>query len=645
LNDFSKKLSYESIAQLLSQKLIPLALVFLVLWELFSLSLTLEPYSYDLLMRMTAKPATESPVVLVLIDDESVRRLEGRFGPLFWRQNVYLEIFQKIQEHKPAVMVFDSDVHDINRINNKAFLLFPSLVSGWRLEGLQKDSYNTYQWLYTLKSGIVDNDTNESDGTVRRQQRFIRTPAGMFPSLSVATAIEYLRVKRGEGRNVSQVSNVQPPSLLNNKEPLANAQSKWDNSFPEGLVQKKEFLIRWYQTHPFGEENYLISHPAIPLWKLFEPNQIPPGFFNNKIVMLGTASNIFRDHRKTSVGRRHLQVDIHATAIDNILQSETLSAAPDWQQYLIILGFFILVFMIRVRFRSFAKTMITILGIMAGYFYIALTQFAEHGWVLHVITPEAFMLTGLFLGTSYRQMADNQQVKAMELTVSQLVSQSVFTEIQRTGYSLEPGGQHLDITSVFIDIRNFSHLAESMAPEEVTQLLNEFYTIVEKITFHHRGTVDKFMGDGILLIFGAPIPCEDHADLAFMAAQEILEATHELTQRWWAHSQIWVETGISLSSGPAFVGFLGPIHKLEYTAIGDTVNLCVGLQAENKRFQTRMILSEFTVARLSYAQNLIPLDQIRVKGREGSVNIYAYKDPHQMPSAMMEQMSHKGRFE
>lgn len=622
--------------QFLWTRILPVFLAVLALFGLYWFSKSLEPASYDLLMRITAKPAQESPVVMVLMDDESIKRLEGRFGPLLWRPRAYQEIFQQIESHEPAVIVFDTDTHDVKRIMDKTLQPFPNLVSGWDLAGLKSVPMEDYPWLFSLKAGVVNNDGDESDGVIRASKRFIKTPAGVFPSLSVATAIEYLRVKRGEKhhRFQGQVSPYQqfvPPETEGDS--AANASgSMWENSFPEGLLQRKDFMIRWYQTYHSRDGQYLQSHPSIPLWMVFEPDQMPKDFLKGKIVMLGTSSGLYRDHRKSSMGRRHLYADVHATAIDNILFSETLQPAPPWQQFLIMLGFSLFVCLLRIRIRSLNLTVICTAALMLVYLLIAFDQFSQNGWVLDVVTPEIFMMVGLFLGTIFRNMLDDQHVRAMECTVSQLVSQSVFQEIQRSGYALTPGGQKMEITSLFVDIRNFSALAENMPPAGVTELLNEFYTVVEKITFYHRGTVDKFMGDGILIMFGAPIPTNNHADIAYSAAKDILHATEELSRRWWETTGIWVEMGISLTSGPAFVGFLGPIYKLEYTAIGDTVNLCVRLQNENKRFKTRIILSEFTVQRLSSSvHELLELDRVKVRGREAPLRVYTMREKMATP--------------
>lgn len=614
-------------------RLLPVLVILVVFLGLYTLAKSLEPVAYGVFMKMTAKPATESPVVLVLIDDESVSRLESRFGPLFWRANAYNEIFQKLQVYNPAVMVFDADVVNDQRIGGSFLQAFPLLISGWDLNQETLSRTDT-PWIYSLKAGVVNLDLDE-DGVVRRVKRFFRTPQAVFPALSTATAIEYLRVTRGEKGLAAQAS------LRNRPIPTRNtAEHMWEKSFPEGLLQRKDFMIRWYQLLPEGDpavdKGARQSHPSIPLWQLFEDpshlkisnSSLDPAFLRDKIVILGTSSTAFKDYQKSPLAEHHLGADIHATATDNILFSQTLEKAPSLQQFFIMLGFFFFTCILWVKFRNFTLKTLATVSLMMLYLYIAYEQFAQNGWVLDVVTPEMSVLMGVMVGSVLRIREDDHQVRAMEYTLSQLVSQSVFKEIERTGYKLEPGGQRMEITSLFVDMRNFSSLAENMTPMAVTDMLNEFYTVVEKIVYMYGGTVDKFMGDGILIMFGVPIPSETHADAAFDAAREILRATETLSLRWWEETQIWLEIGVSLNSGPAFVGFLGPIYKLEYTAIGDTVNLCVRLQAETKRFKTRIIVSEYTVRRLTSPRHdlLRQLDQVTVRGRETALMVYTLNE-------------------
>jgi len=244
-----------------------------------------------------------------------------------------------------------------------------------------------------------------------------------------------------------------------------------------------------------------------------------------------------------------------------------------------------------------------------------------------------FMMIALLAAGTYSLSKKEQQLAALERNLAQLVDPEVFQEIRRLSHTLHPSGQRREITSMFVDMRNFMSLAEQFPLQHLTDMLNEFYTEIGAIVSIYRGTVDKFMGDGVLIIFGAPATQENHCLLAYRAALDILTSTHQLCQRWRNNWDIDTEIGITLNSGPAFVGFLGPADKLQYTGVGDTVNTCVRLQEQIKQFGTRLIFSESTLRGLFKNidtqighelmwSDVVALGEISVRGRTGCLEVF-----------------------
>lgn len=247
-------------------------------------------------------------------------------------------------------------------------------------------------------------------------------------------------------------------------------------------------------------------------------------------------------------------------------------------------------------------------------------------------TPELFVGVAFLAGSTFRIFFKEQALAAMEKNMAQLVDPEVFQEIRRRCHVLKPGGQNQEITSMFVDIRHFTALAEWLQPEEVTDLLNTFYSAIVAVVFRYQGTIDKFMGDGILIIFGAPLQNEGHRALALRAAMDILEVTANLSAHWKMTQGIDADIGVTLNSGPAFVGFLGPAHKLEYTAVGDTVNICVRLQEHMQLFQTRLLMSAETLMDAKETlkdvlprETHLPLGKVVVRGRESAIEVYTLR--------------------
>jgi class 3 adenylate cyclase len=217
----------------------------------------------------------------------------------------------------------------------------------------------------------------------------------------------------------------------------------------------------------------------------------------------------------------------------------------------------------------------------------------------------------------------------MESNLAQLVSPTVLKEIVRRKEKLEAGGRRIIITSMFVDIRDFTKISEGLAPSEVTDMLNAWYTQVERIVTEYRGTVDKYLGDGALIMFGAPMETNQHADMAIRAARHLVTASHEFAESWNKKSSIPFSIGISINSGAAFVGFVGPSQKLEFTAIGDTVNTSSRLQDHAKAFKTVLIFSESTLrtcTNMNMNVPVVPLGEISIRGKETLVNVFTFAD-------------------
>jgi adenylate cyclase len=613
------KVSAKNLMRFLSGSLIPLLLTLFAVAGLWVLARKFEPAVSDMMMRATARPARESPVVLALIDDASLQLLEPRFGPPPWKRQAYLELFRRIQRHQPAVIVFDSHFMETGRTEDqhvfKELKAFGGLVNGLAVNTVSPETASAN--FYGLNVGIVNTEP-DADGVVRAIRPYREAVSkgavpGVFPSLSLAGAYEYLVQARGPaGWTMSPGDRVL--SIFPEADPSQGIHLP--------LNQQERFLIRWQTLLPDTKNGYARSHPAVSVWRLFEAQEPADLSLAGKIVLVGASSAVYRDYHPTPMTPQHLGADIHATAIDNILQGQVMRRVPDGLQWLVQALLFLAVFLLRLRLQRLGHTVLYTAGLMILYLWLAFHVYSHYGLMPDILLPEMLMVVALLAGSTWRISSRDRQVRALERKMAQLVSQSVFQEIQRLGDFLAPGGERQEITSMFVDIRNFTAIAEHLPDTELTQLLNEFYTVVEAVIFTHHGTVDKFMGDGVLIMFGAPLPDERHADTALAAAKDTLTVTEELTRRWRERMAITVEIGISLSTGQAFVGFLGPLNKLEYTAVGDTVNLCIRLQSQMKRFKTRIIISEFTASRLTGDEPLEALGDVTVRGRESGLKVY-----------------------
>jgi len=200
------------------------------------------------------------------------------------------------------------------------------------------------------------------------------------------------------------------------------------------------------------------------------------------------------------------------------------------------------------------------------------------------------------------------------------VSKGVVKEILQNKEEIQLGGVRRDVTLVFVDIRGFTPLSEKMQPEEVILILNEYLDLCTRAVFAYEGTLDKYIGDGVMSIFGAPMDQPDHAARAIRAALQMKKGSAQLAERLIEKYGRSVSFGIGINSGPAVIGNIGSQERMDYTAIGDTVNLAARLESNAKPGQ--ILISQNTYERVKDQFVLTPLEPIKVKGKEQPVQIY-----------------------
>lgn len=645
----------------LYNQVIPCLMVTLGIISVWLLARSLEVGVFDWLMRQTANQSRPpvDPVHLVLVDEAVFTSLQADHDDDDAEDtrlaSASVAWLGPLVEANPALVVFTTPFHTTQRLLQRAQQHLTTPQWQWlqqhHMAGVPLQQQTPYrdQRLHQLSPdnalAVLALDSELPDGLVRTARPFWETrPTApgetwvLQPDLSLAAVLRYLNIQQFESSEW-QVSREQTPwregvslTLFPTRYPHQRL------SLPVDATGR--YLLRWYRPSGVAPNGALLTHAATTASQLpmLSP-QTAQSRFKNRIIVVGTATFIQHDHYPTPLVARHAGADVVATTINNIINTQTLVRSPSWLRAFSLLAAFFLAFILRLRLESFGRAALYTLAFMVAYFWLCLYALVRHAVVLDMITPEVFLVMGLVAGSVWWSTNRDRQLLGLEKTLSQLVSPSVFRQIQRQRKGLVPGGQRLEITSLFVDIRNFTTLAENMPTLEVTDLLNAFYTQVEQVTFRHQGTIDKYMGDGVLVMFGAPLQAEDHADMGVLAAVDLLDSLRQLSQQWWQERSIQFDVGISLNSGHAYVGFLGPVNKLEYTAVGDVVNLCVRLQLQNKQFGVSLVLSEATM-RLCYralAQHpVLSLGSVRVPGREGAVTVYTL-------ASLQQELTEEGR--
>ena len=270
--------------------------------------------------------------------------------------------------------------------------------------------------------------------------------------------------------------------------------------------------------------------------------------------------------------------------------------------------------------------------VMAAWVAYAVSAFRGGLW-LDMTQPLAAMGLALFAGTAYQYFVEGREKREVKRLFGRFVSKDVYAELIAHPESAELGGKRRDMTVLFSDIRGFTSITESGKPEDLVAQLNEYFSRMVEIVFRHHGTVDKFVGDMVMALFGAPLDDPDHAEHAARAAVDMVDELRRLNLKWAAEGRTELDIGIGLNSGEMIAGNIGSSSIMSYTVIGDNLNLGSRLESLNKDYKTRIIISDATRGRLTGTYDIRPLGGVTVKGKSRSVEIFEIHVPSPMPEA------------
>jgi adenylate cyclase len=314
-------------------------------------------------------------------------------------------------------------------------------------------------------------------------------------------------------------------------------------------------------------------------------------------------------------------VEIHANLIDNILNQKFLMRGGP--QVLTDLAFIFLfgiplgmwLALVQPRWMAFGLLLLIPFG---GIVYWAFL----HGWWLNFIVPSLFTLVpNVGLVALYRVLIEEQEKRKVRGAFQQYVSPEVIRRVLSDPELVQP--RKSEITVLFSDVRGFTTISEKLDAQELARLLNGYLTEMTRIIFRHQGTLDKYIGDAVMAIWGAPFTEPKHGERCCEAALSMLSRLSELQQGWVSEGLPAMEIGIGINTGIASVGNMGSSLRYGYTAMGDTVNLASRLEGLNKEYGTSILISETTRADVTNDQIIIrEIDFIRVKGKNQPVTIF-----------------------
>jgi adenylate cyclase len=375
----------------------------------------------------------------------------------------------------------------------------------------------------------------------------------------------------------------------------------------------------------------------ISYYKVLE-GLVPSEFFENKFVFFGTSASGLQDLKTVpSQSDKMPGVEVHAIAFLNIMNRHYLKEYKEWEllPYFVLCSFVLVILFLMLRpLFGFVAAVALMAAEMFGFilYVVPVYQLVFPIVTLMALTFFAYLSTSLFI-----YFVRERKSRRLKSAFSTYVSPEVVEQIARDSSLLHLGGERKRLTVLFSDIRSFTSYSEKLSPEEIVAVLNDYLSRMSSTIFKQKGTIDKFIGDAIMAIFGAPIPQKDHAHRACVVALEMMKelALFNAQQRELGAEELQI--GIGLNTGDMTVGNIGSEKRFDYTVIGDAVNLGSRLESLTKKFGVNIIISEFTLGEInSDAFFYRELGSVIVKGRDGAVRVFELMDYSQSNSLLSE---------
>jgi len=257
-----------------------------------------------------------------------------------------------------------------------------------------------------------------------------------------------------------------------------------------------------------------------------------------------------------------------------------------------------------------------------SHIFITRLFFTKSSLWLNMVYP-LLVLVLIYIGlTLYRYITEEREKNKIKGAFSHYVSNDVVNEMLKSPEKLKLGGDKKNLSVLFSDIRGFTTISEGLTPEELVNLLNEYLTVMTDVVFKYDGTLDKYIGDALMAIYGAPFEQHDHPSKACHSALDMMEGLSHLNEQWISEGKKPLDIGIGINSGMMMVGNMGSNQRFDYTVMGDAVNLGARLEGANKAYRTNILISDSTYERVKNEFICMELDGVKVKGKNCPVNIY-----------------------
>ena len=629
--------------------LIAILVVFL---QRFSFMQILEAKTLDARFATNTFPETASKdIILVGIDDSSLKYFADNDISWPWPRNFYAHLLDYLTESGAKSVIFDILFYqpDIDRSESEGSETDKAFAAAIQKNGhvilacqLTRDSLPS-----PFDSSKFYLNLNKTVRTTSNPFKGILVP--IKPFLHATHNIGIVNVEPDADGIIRRVPLIYPynghflPQLalsafINSKS--APARLQWSpKSMDIGEIHipldgAGNYLIDWY-----GRQTSCRFIKCVPISAVIQSAsavmsgvkpQLPPELFKDKFVIIGVTASGLADFKSTPVSEIQPGMEIWSTILLNLIRKDFIKHSSLYFNAFQVMIVAFIVFLLITQIQGIASHILVLsmtLVIAAETFY----AWRLYRLALSVTLPVCGLIVSYLTHTSLSYFIERQSKRKISKALARYLHPDLVQQIASDPEQVKMGGQEVEATVMFSDIYDFTTLSENFSPHELVTHLNNYFSDISSFILDHGGMLDKYTGDGIMAVFGAPIPQNDHALLACRAALAHKDFAIKLEQGnpLSVSDQFHTRTRLGIHSGKIVAGNIGSSRRMDYTAIGDTVNLSARLEGVNKIYKTKIIISDATFDLIKNEFICRELDFLRVKGKKTPTRIYeliAYRE-------------------
>jgi adenylate cyclase len=566
------------------------------------------------------KGLDESKVIIVAIDDQSFASIPFKYP---WPRTYHATLIRNLRRAGVKTILFDIEFTEESKIDPEQDDIFrdaiidgDDVVLAGKMIVDEREGFFMQSLLPPIKKfreatsfGLADTKF-DSDGFVRRYILFRDYNEERYFSLGLSTLINYLGL---EGPSQSWFVETETGDWVLGGQYLIKKHDNLPSTFINYYGPAYSFKMISYE-QVVDEEGFQL---------LYEREVL-----KDKIVLIGATVDELHDLFSTPfyvAGNETLMpgVEIHANFVQMVLDQDFYGKINDVIAYVLTFVFTIFIAFIIKKTKPLIG-ILSAVGIAAAYFTVNILLFTQTQILMNFMAPIGGIGLAFVGCNAYQYFSEEKEKLYIRSVFKHYLAENVVDSVLQDAGGLAFGGQRKNLTVLFSDIRSFTTYSEKYTPEEVVSNLGEYLTKMVDVILKYGGMLDKFVGDEIMAVFGAPVYVQDHAERACLTALEMIRALDRLKERWTGEGKEIFDIGIGVNTGDMLVGNLGSEQIFDYTVIGDNVNLGARLEGINKVYQTanNIIISEFTNNELGDSLITRELDSVRVKGKSKPVAIF-----------------------